>query len=191
MDNPLVSIAIPYYGKMKNADFFLKRAIDSLLEQTYENWELVVTEEGNASHNTNKAIQQSKGDLIKILYMDDYFTHSEALGDIVRNFKGNWLITGCNNNLEPVYTGDIHLGNNKLGSPSVLTIKKGCEIMFDEDLVWLLDCDFYKKMYKKYGKPVILNGDYMTIGEGSHQATNKLTNNVKESEILSMRTRYV
>ena len=191
MNNPLVSIAIPFYGGMKNANFFLKRAIDSLRKQTYQNWELVITEEGKASHNTNEAIKQSEGELIKVLYMDDYFTHKDALKEIVRNFKGEWMITGCNNNLNPVYTGDIHLGNNKLGSPSCLTIRKGCEVVFDEDLVWLLDCDFYKKMFIKYGEPVILNGDYMTIGEHEGQATNQLNNKIKDEEVHLLRKRYV
>ena len=123
--------------------------------------------------------------------MDDYFTHEKALADIVHNFKGEWLITGCHNNLNPVYTGDIHLGNNKLGSPSCLTIRKGCGVKFDETLVWLLDCDFYKRMYEKYGAPTILNGDYVTIGVGKHQATHLLTNKAKEKEIMLLRQKYV
>ena len=186
----MISITIPFY-KMKDHSFFMDRCLESIRKQTYTDYEIVITEEGNAPHNTNESIRKAKGDLIKILYMDDYFTHENALKDIVENFKGVWMVTGCSNNLNPVYTGDIHLGNNKLGGPSVLTFKRGEHEWFDESLVWLFDCDFYKKMYAKYGEPTILNGDNVTVGEGEHQATHLLKNNIKDSEVLVMRKRYV
>lgn len=187
----MISIAIPYYSKMKNADVFMDRLLKSIKEQTYKDYEIVTTEEGNASENTNNAIKKSKGNIIKVMYMDDYFTHKDSLQEIVDVFTGDWMMIGCNNNKTPVYTGDVHLGNNKLGSPSCLVIRKGCEIEFDSKLKWLLDCDFYKKMYKRYGSPQILPGDLITIGEGDHQATNLLTNDEKYDEIMILRQRYV
>lgn len=187
----MISIAIPYYSKMKDADAFMDRLLSSTKEQTYKDYEIVITEEGNASENTNTAISKCKGDVIKVMYMDDYFTSSTALQEIVDNFTDEWMMVGCNNNKTPVYTGDIHLGNNKLGSPSCLVIRKGCMVQFDHDLKWLLDCDFYKKMYKQYGLPQILPGNFVTIGEGDHQATNLLTNDEKWGEIMILRQRYV
>jgi glycosyltransferase involved in cell wall biosynthesis len=191
MKNPLVSICIPYY-ETENSKVFLKRAIDSLRQQTYKNWELIVTEDGTAAKNHNSAIRQATGDLIKILHTDDYFTHEKALENIVKAFTTDtkWLITGCSNNLNPMYMGDIHLGNNKLGAPSVLTIRKGEDVWFDENLVWLFDCDFYKRMYMKYGEPKIINGDHITIGEGAHQATNRIVQKQKDMEVFEMQKRY-
>ena len=148
----MISIVIPVYDKMKDGDFFLNRCLDSIKSQTYTDYEIVMTHEGNSPHNTNLGMKQAEGDLIKILHQDDYFTHENSLKEIVDNFKGDWLITGCSNNWYPVYTGDIHLGNNKLGSPSVLTIRNGLDMYFDEELIWLFDCDFYKRMYNKYGR---------------------------------------
>jgi hypothetical protein len=190
MDKNMISIVIPVYDKMKDGDFFLNRCLDSIKYQTYTDYEIVMTHEGNSPHNTNLGIKQAKGDLIKILHQDDYFTHKDSLKEIIDNFKGDWLITGCSNNWYPVYTGDIHLGNNKLGSPSVLTIRNKLDMYFDEKLIWLFDCDFYKKMYNKYGEPTILMGDNVTIGEGNHQATNLITNTEKEKEVFIMRQRY-
>lgn len=186
----MISIAIPFYP-MKNHEFFMNRCLESIRSQSYQDFEIVITEKGNASENTNAAISECQGDIIKVMYMDDYFSHPNALKEIVKEFKGEWMIHGCNNNMVPIYTGDIHLGNNKLGSPSCLVIRKGCEIKFDPQLKWLLDCDFYKKMYKKYGLPQILVGDYVTIGEHDGQATNLLTNLEKEHEVMLMRERYV
>lgn len=187
----MISIAIPYYSKMDNAEFFMKRLLESIKMQTFKDYEIVITEEGNASENTNAAIKKSKGDLIKVMYMDDYFTDKNCLKEIVQAFKQEtkWLINGCNNNMIPYYTGDIHQGNNKLGSPSCLTIRKGCEVEFDTSLRWLLDCDFYKKMYVKYGLPSILIGNYVTIGEGDHQATHTLSTLEKQAEVDLLRTR--
>lgn len=192
MKNPLVSICIPYYETPTSKEF-LKRAIDSLRKQTYQNWELVVTEDGLASENHNSAIKKADGDLIKILHMDDYFSHNDSLKEVVEAFDDDtkWLITGCSNNLNPYYTGDIHLGNNKLGAPSVLTMRKGVSVGFDEQLAWLFDCDFYKRMCKQHGEPKILNGNYITIGEGTHQATNRIAQKQKDGEVFLMAKRYV
>jgi len=186
----MISICIPYYSKMTNADFFLKRCIESIEKQTYKNVEIVVTDEGNAPHNTNLAISKAKGEIIKILFMDDYLTHDNVLQEIIDNFKGQWLVSGSDNNQYPYYTGDIHQGNNKLGSPSALTIRQGTEITFDENLVWLFDCDYYKRMYKLYGEPVIIKGNHITQGIGEHQATNNISKEIKGREFYLMKEKY-
>lgn len=185
-----VSIVIPYYP-MKNHAFFLRRCLDSIDRQTYRNFEVILTQEGRSAENTNHGIGKATGDLIKTLHMDDYFTHEHALEDIVKEFGGMWQITGCSNNLNPVYYGDIHLGNNKLGGPSCLTISNEVTERFNPQLDWLFDCDFYKRMYNKYGLPQILSGNYITIGEGEHQATNTITNAKKEEEKEILRQLYV
>ena len=42
-DQPLVTIAMPVY----NAEHYIKKAIDSILNQTYSNWELVMVNDGS------------------------------------------------------------------------------------------------------------------------------------------------
>ena len=123
--------------------------------------------------------------------MDDYFTDKNALQTLVDNFTGSWLIHGVSNNKNPYITGDVHLGNNKLGGLSCIMFKKEYFIPFDENLVWLFDCDWHKQMIIKYGEPVIINGNFVTIEEGQGQATNSISDDIKRSEVITMQLKYV
>ncbi len=188
---PKVTIAIPTHN-MKDKDFFLKRCLDSIREQSFQDYEIVVTNKGKMAENTNRALKQAKGELIKIMYMDDYFNDKHALKRIVDSFKGNWLVTGCiheSNSEQELfnphyasYSDDIETGNNTIGSPSVVTIRNGLDIYFDENMSWLLDCDFYKRLNEKYGPPTILNDINVIIGVGNHQTTHILTDSEKLAE---------
>ena len=183
-------MAIPYYSGMKNAQFFLDRCLESIRSQTFQDYEIVVTDKGGMAQNTNNAIKGCSGELIKILYMDDMFADNNALKRIVDAFKGHWLVTGTDNNPHPYWTDDIHLGNNKLGSPSALTIKNENPLLFDENLGWLLDADYYRRMYDKYGEPTILDGVNIIIGIGEHQATNTMGGEIKLREHEYVKKKY-
>ena len=208
-----ISIAIPVYP-MKRAKYFLTRCLDSIIEQSFDDFEVVISDNSKddklekvvrtygmkinhfyssgmgAVRNTNSAIKQCKGELIKILHMDDYFAHKDALKDIVEAFEGHWLITASDNNLKPHYTDDVYTGNNKLGSPSALTILNENPLLFDESLSWVFDCDYYKRMYDKYGEPIILKKVGVNLGLGDHQMTNLLTDEEKLDEVMLLEERY-
>lgn len=190
---PKISIVVPYHD-MDNAAFFLKRNIDSIMMQTFKDYEIVLTKDGKMAENTNSGIVRSRGELIKILYLDDYFAHENALKDIVDNFTGQWMITATNDNHNPFYTEDIETGNNRLGSPSALTIKNHSPMLFDEELSWLLDCDYYKRMYIAFGEPQILKvvgrKENVVLGKGPHQMTNILTDEQKREEGHYMISKY-
>lgn len=188
---PKISIAIPVHN-MKNKDFFLERALNSIRSQTFQDFEIVITEKGKMAENTNQAIKESTGTLVKILYMDDWLAHPNALQDIWDNFEfmDEWMITGADTNPHPYWTDDIETGNNKLGSPSALTMRRSNAIMFDERMSWLLDCDLYKRLYEKYGEPKILDKVGVNIGVGDHQMTYILTDKEKLAEHKIMRKKY-
>lgn len=185
----MISIVIPYY-KMQNHEFYLNRCLDSIRSQTYQDYEIVISDNGKAAENTNKGIKEANGEYIKILCMDDYFTHKNALKEIVGSLE-TWLINGVSDNLNPYYTGDIHKGNNKLGGLSSIAFKKSLYIPMDESMVWLFDCDWHKQMYTKYGEPSILKGNYVTVEKQIDQATNKIPDNVKLKEVIMMNKKYV
>jgi hypothetical protein len=119
---------------------------------------------GSSSANINNAIENSDGDIIKILFQDDFLFDEYSIEDIVNNFSGDWLITPCLhtsdgmnffNPIYPYWNDNIHLGVNTISSPSVLTISKNVKERFDNQLIWLMDCDYYKKLYINYNQPII------------------------------------
>lgn len=191
---PKVSIVVPIHD-MQNGAEFLWRLVNSLTSQTFKDWELIITKDGKMAENTNAGIKRARGELIKILYLDDYFTERTDLQEMIEYFdtsERQWLIVGTNNNLSPYWTDDIETGNNKLGSPSALLFKNNFEknLLFDEKMSWLLDCDYYKRMYQTYGKPEILEGDWIMLGVGDHQMTHILTDEQKLQEHVYIKQKY-
>lgn len=184
----LVSICIPIHN-MENKNFFLKRCLDSIWAQSYKNFEIIITQDGQMAENSNSAIKKAIGDVIKIMFMDDYFAHKDALKRIVESFKGGWLVSGCNhddghifNDHLPTWNKELSTGNNTIGSPSVLTFENKEPLLFDEKLTWLLDVDLYSRLFQRYGLPTILNDINVTIGIGQHQSTYLIPNERKQWE---------
>lgn len=203
----------------------LKRSLDMLKTQTFRDFEVVVSDNSKddeiknlcanpeyaslsinyfksskigMAQNTNSAIQNAKGEIIKILYMDDYLANENSLKQIVENFSGYWMVTGCEHDdgqhrhkpHYPKYNNKIYRGKNTIGSPSVLSIKNKNVMLFDENMTWLLDCDYYKRMYDKYGEPNILNEINVVIGTSKQQITNILSNWTKKKERYYMAKKY-
>jgi len=185
------SIVVPIYKGIKNWQPLLNRCLESIHNQTFSDYEIVAVEEGNWAQNHNAGIRKSKGELIKFLHQDDYFTNKYSLQHIEDNFKTGWLITGSSNNPHPYWTDDIWKGNNKLGAPSCLTIENGNkEPIYFGDLSWMVDCDFYMQLFNRYGKPQILDEVNVNIGIHDEQATNLISNEVKLKEHQILYEKY-
>ena len=193
MNNPKVSIVIPFHW-MKGWQYFLLRCLDSIERQSFKDYEIIITKAGSMPVNSNRAIQSAKGEIIKILFLDDYFTYDDSLKNIVDNFTGTWLVTGCEHD-DGVQRKSPHLarwneemyrGVNTIGSPSVVAFSSDHPLMFDEKLSWMLDCDLYTRLFQRYGLPVILDDINVAIGIGDHQTTHNLTREQKEEEVKYM-----
>jgi len=141
---------------------------------------------GSASANLNFAFSKSSGEIIKILFQDDFFIDESALSRIVARFDENpesmWLVSGCCHSRDgrsffspmvPRYHDQIHLGSNTISSPSVLSIRRSAWLGFDTRLRWLLDVDYYKAMHNVFGAPMIINQPHVANGIGDHQVTSQ------------------
>lgn len=193
-----VSIVVPFHW-MENWQYFLTRCLKSIEDQSFKDYEVILTKAGSMPVNSNKAIQSAEGEIIKILYMDDYFGHPEALQNVVDAVGNTWAVSGCihtedGNELEaphyPFYNPQIYLGNNTIGSPSVLAFKNDDSLLFDERLSWLLDCDLYKRLYERYGEPHIINSLDIVIGIGSHQTSVTMPEEEKQKEYEYVKTKH-
>ncbi len=213
-----ISICIPTYEMNGQGIFMLRRNLDMIKLQTFKDFEIVISDNSKNNEvedlctkdptysslpikyirnpkigmapNTNEAMKNATGEIIKILFMDDYFADEKSLERIIENFKGHWLVTGCAHNNGngvinphfPRYNKKIIFGKNTIGSPSILSIKNENILFFDENMTWVLDCDYYARLYEKFGEPTILNEINIIIGTGSHQVTRKLSNFKKIKE---------
>ncbi len=131
---------------------------------------------GNSPANLNKAISICNGTVIKIMFQDDLFYNAGALKMICERLTQSadkqWLVCGCNHtaddgqsfywDLVPEWNDNILEGVNTISSPSVVAIRNGTEIRFDENLVMMMDCEFYYAMNEKYGQPVYLSDKLVT-----------------------------
>lgn len=84
MENPLVSIVIPVY----NGEKYVREAIDSALAQTYDNFEVIVVNDG--STDGTDSICRSYGDKIRY-YSKENGGVSTALNLGIRNMHGEYF----------------------------------------------------------------------------------------------------
>lgn len=144
------------------------------------------------SANTNNAIKNCTGEYIKIMYMDDFFIDNNALEKIIKASEespNKWIVNGTlhcesihfpHSRLIPQYNDNIHLGQNSISCPTVLTLKQ--KEYFDEELNMLMDCEFYKRMYIKYGDPLIIT-DPLTCNRNHEDQTQKKVGHIPATEL--------
>lgn len=154
---------------------------------------------GSSSSNINNAIENSDGDLIKILFQDDFLFDEYSINDIVYSFNGDWLVTPClhtndgvsfYNPITPYWNDNIHLGINTISSPSVITISKNIKERFDDDLIWLMDCDFYKKLHIKYDIPIFTKKINVVNRLWGNRLSDTIPEETKNKELEIMKLRY-
>lgn len=86
-DKPLVSIIMPTY----NREQLIKKAMGSVLKQSYENWELIIVDDGS-SDNTLKLLNQISNEKIKILSHDKNKGAAAARNTGLKNASGKYVM---------------------------------------------------------------------------------------------------
>jgi glycosyltransferase involved in cell wall biosynthesis len=201
----MISICIPTYEMKDKGVEYLEYSFNILYSQTYKDFEIIISDHsidnniknlceqwsqvfkisylrnkykrGNSSANINNAIRNAKGDIIKILFQDDFLYDEYSLEKQVKCFKEKWLVTACchyngkeiYNPFYPRYHDQIQYGQNTISSPSVLMFENKDIIEFDENLISLMDVDYYKRLYDKLGLPFICNE--ITVVNRIHEAS--------------------
>ncbi|UOA10201.1 glycosyltransferase [Methylobacter sp. S3L5C] len=82
--SPLISVIIPTY----NRECFVTEAIDSVLNQKFTDYEIIVVDDG--STDNSKKILERYGDKIRYIYQDNSGV-SAARNTGIKNSTGSWL----------------------------------------------------------------------------------------------------
>lgn len=123
MKNPLISIVIPIY----NAEKYLHECLDSVINQTYKNIEIIAIndgsndssldilneyfnndkrikiytkENGGVSSARNYALEKVNGDYIMFIDSDDYLVNKNVIQELINNLQGYDIIRFGNYDLK-------------------------------------------------------------------------------------------
>ena len=199
-----ISIAIPTWECNGRGVEFLDDLLRTISIQTFKDFQVVISDHsldrkiqnfceeniydlplryfrceeyrGNGPFNTNNAIELCEGEIIKIMFQDDFFYDDESLEKIVSEFNSDfdWLVCGCNhtfddgynfiNEMYPKWNDNILNGVNTISSPSVVAFRKKVfdKVKFDINLKMMMDCEFYHNLKCNFGDPVYLNDILVT-----------------------------
>jgi hypothetical protein len=63
-------------------------------------------------------------------------------------------------------------------------------LIFDENLIWLVDVDYYKKCFDKFGLPDIINDIIIVNREQPNRVTKSITQEIVQTETQLLFDRY-
>lgn len=88
MDNPLVSVIMPAF----NAEDFIETAVESVIAQTYSNWELFIIDDASTDATFSKAENLEKQDSrIKILQNQNNFGTGISRNNGIKAAQGDFI----------------------------------------------------------------------------------------------------
>ena len=161
--NDLVSVIVPVY----NTELYVRECIESVINQTYKNWELILIDDGSTD-NSGEICEEYKNDKIVVLHQKNG-GQSKARNIALKICKGDYIVfldsddRLISNALEILYfniisnNADICCGGIRIFEnlkekeihmnfhSSVMTGKEACEKMF---LLQELDSNTVAKMYR-------------------------------------------
>lgn len=223
-----VSICIPTYNQVK----YLRQTIDSVLNQTFTDYEIIITDDsptdivfdlvqeyqskGNniqyyknetplgSPENWNEAIRRSKGEYVKIMHHDDYFTDENSLFEFVKMLDENpnsdfafgaTLIIDIKRDKSRIHCPTkVQLRNlfqdpyvlflgNFIGPPSSVIHRRNVDLIYDRNLIWVVDFDFYIRNLVNNQFFIFSNIPLITNISGEIHNVTRLCENVKSVEI--------
>ncbi len=166
------------------------------------------------ANNWNLAVSKANSPYIKIMHQDDWFTHSLCLGkfvelldrnrNVIMAFSGTRQVTVHKNDpddLSDFYDRSISNTHRALvqnnwrnlflggfiGSPSAVIYRK-CDEIFDPNLSWLVDSDFYMRLLSGGAGFVNDRSPLVSIGVSDGQMTHRLSGdkdvNIREHKYI-------
>lgn len=209
-----VSICIPTYNNVSEVE----RLLQSIYEQEYQDFEVNISDDStndeiagllmdypqvNYIHNAvpyghifnwNAAIRMAKGEYIKIMFSDDWFTDKTSLGSFVAlldsnpeadlAFSGSRQVrldagmTSYDRCAEETFIGGLHndyrnlFMGNQIGAPSATIYRRGNELtLFDVKSNWASDMFLYFDLLQRNAVFAYTKAPLVSIGVHDHQYT--------------------
>lgn len=188
--NPFISICIPARNRVP----LLRRLLDSVAAQTYKDFEVIITDNSDDDQvarladeypqlhilynlndpktemggNWNEALQRARGQWLKLIHDDDWFTDENSLArfaEAARNTNTGFVFSAYYNVSEDtgkktlVKAADWQLSmlrrspfslltNNVIGPPSVTMIRRDALLPYRAHMKWIVDVEGYIRMLK-------------------------------------------
>jgi len=207
-----VSVCIPAYLHVD----LLERCIQSVLAQNFKDFEVVVTDDSpndiiqeriklyqddriryfknvqtlGSPANWNECVLKAKGEYIKILHHDDWFSTPFSLGtyvDLLNDHPESDIAFSASCDISASYQKvhsitpavckkiseqpeSLFLGN-VIGAPSVSIFRNNKNLLFDTQLIWLVDTDFYIRSLQQNHQFAYTNNVLVNIGISDFQIT--------------------
>lgn len=219
---PKVSICIPTYNQPST----LKKCLESIRKQTFQDYELIISDDTpsdvvknlidefdfgkrlkyyhnspslGSPENWNFCISKSSGELIKIQHHDDWFRYDYSLQEFVDALDANpesimafsdshvlfengtsYIHSTTPKRLIEIRQNPLNLFlNNDIGGPSATIFRKKVEHVFDTNLVWLVDVDFYMSVMFTYGQITYIPKPLVTTFEVQGRISDSCIGNSK------------
>ena len=225
-----MSIAIPTWESYGKGNEFLDDLFRTIEIQSFKDYEVVVSDHsknddlvkviskfqdkfnllyvknendrGNGPANTNNAIDHCSGDIIKVMFQDDFFYDDEALEKIyneLSNSDKTWLLNGCNHTQDdgnsfywemfPRWNDKLLEGVNTISSPSVLAFKNNVKRRFDTTLTYYMDVEFYYGMMYDHGEPILYDDVLISNRVGDYSITTNVSHKNRDYYVIK-ETKY-
>lgn len=220
-----VSICIPAYNQPE----YLKKAMDSVLAQSFDDYEIIITDDSpndsvrelvtsfdrsdkikyfkNANslgspENWNESLRKASGKYIKILHHDDWLCGNCSLGKYVmlldKNPASDFAFSATKatslHHEDYIHCADkkqlkelsanpaVLFNNNFVGAPSTTIFRHKKGFLFDKNLKWLVDVEFYIRMLQSNNSFVFTDEVLSVTHKPDGRVSDECTNN-KEVEL--------
>jgi len=160
---------------------------------------------GDVASNKNLGMDLAKGEVVKMMYMDDYFYTNDALEKTYNTLKNSdkmWLVCGTNHTRDNGKTFDTFImprwndnmlrarGNNTMSGVSVISYKNPMDVRWDSKTIMLLDVDFYYSLRSKYGDCIYLNECMITQRVNKDALSSTISDEDVQKEFVYCREKH-
>jgi glycosyltransferase involved in cell wall biosynthesis len=218
--NPFISICIPAY---KNT-VYLQRLLNSIAIQSFKDFEVVITDDSpdesvetfirsnnwefalvyirnqtplGSPENWNASIRLAKGEWIKMMHDDDWFSRRDSLevfaNTVVQHPQSSFIFSGYkevnkDNKEHAVTINNLYLfllkqssflllKRNFIGHPSTTLIKNDWRLYYDKNLKWVVDIEFYMRYLNNNPQLIAIKQPLISIGINDFQITKQAFRN--------------